>query len=189
VAGQGIEYVEATLEDIALANELAPEVLGRSLDELPPQTRRLLGHIRALVRSRGAAPAPADAGASGSVASLSPRHECTFSRRELREACGWSLTQVRVHLNRLVELEYLELRHGRLGSSFVYELMVDAEAPQHVAHIGLIDVGELRKKYGYGREVADFKPRVAVQSPAVAAGGETSQPPSKPRSSEGETAA
>jgi hypothetical protein len=29
-----------------LANQLAPEVLGRSLDELPPQTRRLLGSIR-----------------------------------------------------------------------------------------------------------------------------------------------
>jgi DNA primase catalytic core len=175
VAGQGIEYVEATIEDIALANELAPEVLGRSLDELPPQTRRLLDHIRALVRSRST--------------DTSAKLAATFSRRELREACGWSLTQVRVHLERLVELEYLELRHGRLGSSFVYELMIDAEAPQHVAHIGLIDVGELKKKYDYGREVAGFKPRVAAQMPEVAAGGETPPPPSKPRSSEGETAA
>ena len=31
-----------TLDDIAIANRLAHEVLGRSLDELPPQTRRLL---------------------------------------------------------------------------------------------------------------------------------------------------
>ncbi|MDI1334584.1 MAG: DNA primase, partial [Lacunisphaera sp.] len=104
VAGRVLEYIEATLDDIALANELAPEVLGRSLDELPPQTRRLLGHIRALVRSRSegsgrvADPAPADAGASVGAASMPPRqarHACTFSRRELREACGWSLTQVR----------------------------------------------------------------------------------------------
>ena len=40
--GEAIEYIEVTREDIAIANRLAHEVLGRSLDELPPQTRRLL---------------------------------------------------------------------------------------------------------------------------------------------------
>ena len=42
---QTIEYVEVTIDDIALANTLAHEVLGRSLDELPPQTRRVLRDI------------------------------------------------------------------------------------------------------------------------------------------------
>jgi DNA primase catalytic core len=167
-AGKTIEYIQVTFDDIALANELAPEVLGRSLDELPPQTRRLLDHIRALVRSR--------------AESTSAKLAATFARRELREACGWSLTQVRVHLERLVELEYLELRHGRLGSSFVYELMIDADTPEHVAHIGLIDVAELRKTYSYGGRVAGF-------IPGVAEGGETRPPPPNPKSSEGETAA
>jgi len=40
---QGLRYIEVTLPDIALANQLAHEVLGRTLDELPPQTRRLSG--------------------------------------------------------------------------------------------------------------------------------------------------
>ena len=40
--GERVEYIEVTAADIALANELAHEVLGRSLDELPPQARRLL---------------------------------------------------------------------------------------------------------------------------------------------------
>ena len=177
VAGRVLEYVEVTLDDLALANELAPEVLGRSLDELPPQTRRLLEHIRALVRTRLAQP--------GQGAKLA----ATFARRELREACGWSLTQVRTHLERLVELEYLELRHGRLGSSFVYELMIDAETPETVAHIGLLDVETLRKKYGYGAKVADFAPGVAGQNREVAGGGKTPPPPPKLKSSEGETAA
>ena len=66
----------------------------------------------------------------------------TFSRRELRDACGWSLTQVRVHLERLVDLEYLAIRHGRLGSQFVYEILFDLDAPEAVAHIGLIDVAQ-----------------------------------------------
>ena len=49
----GQRYLEVTLDDIALANQLAPEILGRSLDELPPQTRRLLGYIRELVKKKG----------------------------------------------------------------------------------------------------------------------------------------
>jgi DNA primase len=44
--GRTVEYIEVTLDDIATANRLAHEVLGRSLDELPPQTRRLLLLIR-----------------------------------------------------------------------------------------------------------------------------------------------
>ena len=39
--GEPLEYIEVELDDIALANRLAHEVLGRTLDELPPQTRRL----------------------------------------------------------------------------------------------------------------------------------------------------
>jgi hypothetical protein len=37
---------EATAADILKATALAHEVLGRSLDDLPPQTRRLLHLIR-----------------------------------------------------------------------------------------------------------------------------------------------
>jgi DNA primase len=173
-----VEYVAVTLDDIALANELAPEVLGRSLDELPPQTRRLLDHIKALVKAK----LTATPGQSAKLAA-------TFARRELREACGWSLTQVRVHLERLVELEYLELRHGKLGGGFVYELMIDAHAPAHVAHIGLIDVEDLKKKYGYSEGVAGFVPGVAGQNGEVAGGDKAPPPAPKPDADRGETAA
>ncbi len=44
-----LTYIEATREDIVLANRLAHTVLGRSLDELPPGTRRLLSLIEAHV--------------------------------------------------------------------------------------------------------------------------------------------
>ncbi len=40
--GESEPALTATLEDVELANRLANQVLGRSLDELPPQTRRLL---------------------------------------------------------------------------------------------------------------------------------------------------
>jgi len=119
VAGRLVEYVEATREDIALANELAAAVLARSLDELPPQTRALWGHMLALVKAR-----------KGGV----------FTRRELRERCGWSLTQVRVHLARLLDLEYVALRPGRFGHAFSYELLAADETPVGVA---LTDVARL----------------------------------------------
>jgi hypothetical protein len=144
-----LEYVEVTLDDIALANELAPEVLGRSLDELPPQTRRLLDYIRALVRAKLAQP--------GQGAKLA----ATFSRRELHTASGWSFTQLRVHLERLIEQEYLCVCAGRMGSQFVYELLIDAEANPQVAHIALIDVEKLRKKHAYDPNLAGEKGHLA----------------------------
>jgi hypothetical protein len=49
--GEVLRYIEVTREDIAMANQLCHEVLGRSLDELPPQTRRLLGLVEELVRA------------------------------------------------------------------------------------------------------------------------------------------
>lgn len=39
---QTLDYIEATKQDIETANALAHEVLGRTLDELPPQTCNLL---------------------------------------------------------------------------------------------------------------------------------------------------
>src|SRR5262249_22342819 len=84
---RAIDYVEVTLDDITAANALAHEVLGRSLDELPPQTRMLLGHVVALVKERAAVQTIA-------------RSDVRFTRRELRERSGLSNTQLGVHLTR-----------------------------------------------------------------------------------------
>ena len=83
--GERIRYIEASREDIELANRLAHEVLGRSLDELPPQTRRLLGLIDELV------------GAEAKRLGLD-RWDFRFSRRQVREQTRWSYAQLRVHL-------------------------------------------------------------------------------------------
>jgi len=163
VNGRTVEFVEVTLDDIALANQLAPEVLGRSLDELPPQTRRLLGHIRELMKSKRK--------------ERSAKNATTFSRKELRDLCGWSLTQVSVHLERLVALEYLALRHGRLGSAFVYEILFDLDAPEAVAHVGLIEVAELRQRHDYTAKLTAFSPGVSGETGPVTAGVETAPTP------------
>jgi DNA primase len=131
--GKTVEYVEVTLDDIAVANELAHEVLGRSLDELPPQTRRLLMLIEAHVRAQCEA---------GSVT----RSAYRFSRRMLREALGWGDTQLKIHLARLVELEYLTVH--REGHGFVYELLYDGKGADGRPFVpGLLDVEALRHDY------------------------------------------
>ena len=157
----GQRFIEVTLDDIALTNELAPEMLGRSLDELPPQTRRLLAHIRELMKQKRK-----ERGAKAAT---------TFSRKEIRDLSGWSLTQVSVHLERLVALEYLALRHGRLGSAFVYEILFDLDAPEAVAHIGLIEVAKLR--HDYKTNLTGFCRGVAGQNGHLAGGDETPPPP------------
>jgi len=155
-------YVEVTLDDIALANELAPEVLGRSLDELPPQTRRLLGYIRELM--------------TGKRKERNAKNVSAFSRKELRDVSGWSLTQVRVHLERLVELEYLAIRHGRIGSQFVYEVLFDLDTPEAVAHVGLIAVESLRMATSTAKPDG-FLDGVAGQNGHLAGGDEMPTPP------------
>jgi hypothetical protein len=133
--GEAIEYVEATRDDIALANRLAHEVLGRSLDELPPQTRRLLAELVALVETR-------------QKSQVIARSEVRFSRKDVREATLWSDTQLRVHLARLTELEYLLVHRGARGQSFVYELLYDGDGTLQPHLSGLIDVTTIASSRG-----------------------------------------
>jgi DNA primase len=133
---QPLRYVEVTLDDIALANRLAHEILGRTLDELPPQTRRLLGLIVSMVDEQCAAQQVC-------------RAQHRFSRRLVRERTRWGDTQLKVHLARLVELEYLLVHRGGRGQSFEYELLYDGVAHGDAAHVsGLIDVEALRQSCG-----------------------------------------
>jgi DNA primase catalytic core len=134
--GETIEYIEATLEDIGCANTLAHEVLGRSLDELPPQTRRVLARVVELVERE-------------CRAQQVQRAAHRFSRREVREYTGLSDTQLRVHLERLTQLEYVLVHRGMRGQSFVYELLFDGPAASEAPHLsGLIDVTTMARSRG-----------------------------------------
>ena len=71
------------------------------------------------------------------------QHLSFFSRRDIRERLGWGMTQVRAHLERLRELEYITTRSGRPGTTFQYELLINCDEPDEVGHIGLLDVSKL----------------------------------------------
>ena len=125
-------YIEVTLQDIEQANQLACEVLGHSLDELPPQTRKLLTIIQEMVLSACETQAVEQA-------------HMRFKRCDVRDACQWSYTQVKVHLDRLVEMEYLLVHRGARGQSFEYELLYRGDAKDNsLQMMGLIDVKALQ---------------------------------------------
>lgn len=127
VHGQAVSYIEVTREDILLANRLCHRVLGRSLDELPPGTRRLLDLLEPLVAGQAA-----ERGVS--------RERVRFTRRELRERIGWGDTQLKVHLARLVSLELIHAHRGA-HSAYVYELAWDGDQAANGGMLlpGLID--------------------------------------------------
>ncbi len=135
---ENIEYIEVTLDDIAQANAIAHEVLGRSLDELPPQTRRLLKLIERHV-------------GNACDAQKIRRADFHFSRRALREAINWGDTQLKIHLARLAELEYL-VTHRTKSGGFDYELVYDAPEDAHTLRFpGLADIEALKYAYDAGR--------------------------------------
>lgn len=125
-SGEQLPYIEATKADIALANRLARAVLGHSLGELPPGTRRLLGLIEGYVAER-AATEPAG------------RDGVRFTRRQLREALGWGDTQLKVHLARLADLELIWAHRGPHGGH-LYELAWEGGSEEQGGALpGLID--------------------------------------------------
>ncbi|UNK63034.1 CHC2 zinc finger domain-containing protein [Buttiauxella ferragutiae] len=124
--GQWLEYIEVERSDIELANRLAHEVLGRTLDEMPPQTRKLLVLLRDQVKAWAEKQAV-------------KAEEIRFSRRDVRAALNWGDTQLKIHLSRLLEMEYLVL--FRRGLTYEYGLLWDGEDSGQPHLCGLLGVG------------------------------------------------
>ncbi|WP_035338731.1 CHC2 zinc finger domain-containing protein [Dickeya sp. DW 0440] len=126
---QVIEYIEVEKSDIALANQLAHEVLGRTLDEMPPQTRKLLLLIQAMV------------GEQAQRQGCQPG-EVRFTRRDIRAWTNWSDSQLKNHCLRLAEMEYLLLHGGSRGHLLQYELLWDGNTGDDPHLCGLLEVDE-----------------------------------------------
>jgi DNA primase len=129
-----VEYVEVTLEDIELANELAGEVLKRSLDEVSPPVRGMYREFRALCKQRA-------------EESACRPDQVQLSRREIREATGWSDWQVRTYCQQLADMEYLYAVSGNNGKRFVYELAFYTEDEEEASGMrGLVSVEQLKQQ-------------------------------------------
>jgi hypothetical protein len=182
--GKPVRYVEVEPGDIHLANRLAHEVLGRTLDELPPQTRRLLSSIHEWV--------------SAECERLALRRaDFRFSRRQVRTVTGWGDTQLKVHLARLAALEYVLVHRIRSGQGYAYELLYDGEGETGDHFImGLADPAARPTAHAYDAQRSGSEPQRSAPGRGVvaprSAGGrppETAPSPSAVRhSSNGATA-
>jgi len=101
-----------------------------------------------------------------------------FSQREAREATGWSQMQVKRHLAKLAELEYLIVHSGGRGQSWSYELIYQGEGKEGNSFLlGLIDPSKLEYDSKWGSQNTKRGISGAPQEHARGIGG---SPPEKP---------
>ena len=78
-----------------------------------------------------------------------------FSRRDVRGFVGWTDFQIKKHMTRLQEMEYLLVHRGGRGHSFVYELLYQGE-------------GDNGQPFLLGRPIAAL-PTATVRAKAITA--------------------
>ena len=121
---------------------------------MPPQTRRLLRLIHAMVNER-------------CEREHVKRRELRFTRRDVREYTSWSDNQLKVHCMRLMELEYLLVHGGSRGHLLHYELTYDGAADNEPRLGGLIESEELdndkRKLGSESSKLVPSCPQVGVK--------------------------
>ena len=127
------EYLDVELSDIELANQLANEALGRSLDELPSQSRKLLLQIEEMVVKL-------------CQEQQIERPDLRFSRRQILDYTQMGLSYLKKLIVPLEELEYLLIHSGRRGQSLVYELVYNGAGKDGKRFVmSLIDTEALKK--------------------------------------------
>lgn len=132
----GRRYVAVDLGDIRLANDLATELLGHSLDELSRPAFELLALLDKM-RSEWVKNT-----ASKSKAAL---EAFSFSRRQVREFAGWAHHRVHRYLAELIELEYVGEGGARHGCLQRHHLLWEGEGQDGGKFLlGLKSPAELR---------------------------------------------
>jgi hypothetical protein len=141
-------YVEVDAEDIRIANRLADEILGRSLDELSRPGRALLLLLDELVEQT------AERRRRDSTEDHAPRRtSISFSRRDVREFTGWTNYRVHTHMKELVDLEYVIVESGRNGMPYRYRLAYEGQGKSGEKFmLGLIDPRTLAQNQRQGEE-------------------------------------
>ncbi len=137
--GKKLPYVEVDIEDLRVANRLALEIQGKSLDDLSPPSRDLLFQLENMVDK-----------ALESLKHESPelvprRADVSFTRREIREATGWAHARVHRYIKELVELEYILVDSGRNGSRYRYRMSYEGQGKKGEQFVlGLVDPEQLK---------------------------------------------
>ena len=145
-AGEVREYVLVDVEDVRIANRLAHEILGRSLDELSRPGRSLLLQLDDMVEKKVEQLKEAAADKTGGSPDQEPdRTGISFTRREIREHSGWAHTRVHRYIKELLELEYVLIDSGRNGTLCRYRLAYEGQGKDGSRFmLGLTDPDNLK---------------------------------------------
>ena len=117
----GIEYIEATVEDYEIVYQMAPKILLAAVDELSRWGRELLSFFQEQTR-------PVD-----------------LSRKTLRELLVWPDKRLRSALEELTAQEHLVLYRGPVGNVFYYKLNPEGAQNSDIISLGLLTPCELRR--------------------------------------------
>jgi len=112
----GAEYIEASLEDYAIAYDLAHQVFTESQGDLPKQARDFLAQVETLIE-QAAREAKAQVG------------EFWFTRRTVREATRLPDHMIKRHMREIEDLEYVQVQRSPNGGSFRYRLLPHKKTP------------------------------------------------------------
>jgi DNA primase catalytic core len=178
-AGESVQFVETTLEDIELAGRLADRFLERSFAELPERTQVLLEQLLCGLRSL-------------CESEKIELYERRFTRKDVRRWSTFGDTQLKEHLARLVDYEYLKIEAGGgKGRSLEYSLSYDPDAdPATSINSGLIDVKRLRQPDNLPKKSAEVGEKTEEVAPPKSdeAPQNTSVPPSSRENDENDQA-
>jgi DNA primase catalytic core len=133
----GEPYIEASLDDYAIAYDLAHQVFADSAHDLPKPARDFLAQVEGIVETV-AKKAKAGIG------------ETWFTRRMVREATKLPDHIIKRHMREIEDLEYLTVQRAPSGGSFRYRLLSQKQAPALLD--GLLSPESLAQKAGQAEQ-------------------------------------
>jgi DNA primase catalytic core len=130
-------YIEASLDDYAIAYDLAHQVFADSAHDLPKPARDFLAQVEGIVETV-AKKAKAGIG------------ETWFTRRMIREATKLPDHIIKRHMREIEDLEYVVVQRAPSGGSFRYRLLPQKQAPALLD--GLLSPESLAQKAGQAEQ-------------------------------------
>ncbi len=134
----GADYIEANVEDYAIAHDLAHQVFAQAGSDIPKPVADFLTQMDTAMRDAATA-------AKQDIARF------TFSRRDVREAVQLPDYLVKLYMRQVEELEMIEVQRATRGSSFRYRLVEQRDSRATLQ--GLTSPAELAQKWKSGTKV------------------------------------
>jgi len=127
---EGIEYIDATIEDYRIAYDLTRDIFAMTLNPLSKESQDLLSMMLTFVGNE----------AAKENVELT---DFVFTRRQIREFAGWMETKTRNCFSELLGMEYIAKISGSQGSMYRYQLLVTELVDKDDAVAGLTHPNDL----------------------------------------------